>query len=177
MTDIALHPQTLDAAVFGGQLVLDSSLRTAVLISLFTDREVPELHEGQRGGWWGDALAAVGGDRIGSRLWTLQREKLTPLTAQRVKSAIEECLAWLIEDGAARRVAVATELQPPSRIAAQIELYRPDGQRDLVRFAIPWRESLGASAFERNAATAARFTDLAALYEFEYFVHYPEIDG
>ena len=57
MTDIALHESTLDIALFAGDLVPDESLRTALLVSLFSDREVPGLFGGERRGWWGDALA------------------------------------------------------------------------------------------------------------------------
>ena len=177
MTDIALHPQALDLAISAGDLVPDDSLRTAVIISLFTDREAPELSEGERRGWWGDVLAVTGGDRIGSRLWTLRREMLTERTATRVREAVIECLGWMIEDGVARNVTVTTELQKPQTIACRIVIERPNGQRELVRFALPWSASLGASNFEQNATYANSLSDLAALYEFEYFVHYPEVDG
>ena len=175
MTDIALHESNLDIALFAGDLVPDESLRTALLVSLFSDREVPGLFGGERRGWWGDALANADGDRIGSRLWTLRREKLTANTAQRVKEAVQECMAWLVDDGIARQVQVTTEIQKPDRLATRIELFRTNGQRELVRFAVPWSASFAASQFEQNVALANRFTELAALYEFEYFIHYPEL--
>ena len=114
MTDARL---VWDASVYGGDLVLagddlaaDGGLRTAVLLSLLTDRRVAagELPAGEtdRRGWWGDSLAADG-DVIGSRLWLLAREAARPDVERRAEEYAREALAWLVEDGAARRVDVA----------------------------------------------------------------------
>ena len=53
----------------------ERGLRSAVLISLFTDRraepgDVPEGEDPR--GWWADVLGEEG-DRIGSRLWLIDR--------------------------------------------------------------------------------------------------------
>ena len=52
----------------------------AVLISLFSWRRSNDDDGVQipyRKGWWGDTFSSISGDQIGSRLWLLQREKLT----------------------------------------------------------------------------------------------------
>lgn len=64
MTDIALAWDNAlfaaDLAIEGGRLVTDDGLRTAILISLFTDARandddpLPEPGADRRG-WWGDA--------------------------------------------------------------------------------------------------------------------------
>lgn len=119
MPDIAL---AFDTRHLRGDLVADASgelaqkddLQSAVVISLFTwrraepDDELP-ARDGDRKGWWGDSFAEVEGDRIGSRLWLLAREKITPETIARAKAYIEEALAWLVADGVASRVEVRVE--------------------------------------------------------------------
>jgi phage gp46-like protein len=87
-----------DAA--GPGLVMDDGLQSAVVISLFTDRradanDLPtNAPGGDRRGWWGDSFGDVPGDRIGSRLWLLAREKA------------KEALQWLLDDGIASAVNV-----------------------------------------------------------------------
>jgi len=94
-------------------LVRDDGLTTAVLISLFTDRRAkaddPLPDGNDRRGWVGDAISPVDGDRIGSRLWLLRREKQTEETRRRAEEYAREALAWLIEDGLAARVEVSAE--------------------------------------------------------------------
>ena len=98
-----------------GQLSLDDSLYTAVLISLFTDRragdddELP-ASETWRRGWWADSLAQNGiykRDQIGSRLWLLMRCKATETTRQRAQDYCNEALAWLLEDKMAKTITVS----------------------------------------------------------------------
>lgn len=87
----------------------DSPLARAVVISLFTWRRAGEsdVVDGlERMGWWGDAFPSVPNDKIGSRLWLLQREKLTPQTLLRAESYATEALEWLREDGHASAVSV-----------------------------------------------------------------------
>ncbi len=87
-------------------------LAQAVLISLFSWRK-SEVDDGvkapDRQGWWGDTFAVVPGDRIGSRLWLLQREKILPLTLQRAEAYATEALQWLIDDKLLERVSVKAE--------------------------------------------------------------------
>ena len=60
-----------------GVLTSGSDMYTAVIISLFTDglARSDDQHDGtDRRGWWGDSGSEM---TIGSRLWLLNREKLT----------------------------------------------------------------------------------------------------
>ncbi len=47
---------------------------------------------------------AVQNDRYGSRLWLLQRSKLTNQLVQTVRGYIRECLQWMIDDGVVSRI-------------------------------------------------------------------------
>lgn len=177
MTDFAIHLDAENAAIalFGGQLVMDESLRPAVLMSLFVDREVPGLHDGERRGWWGDALATDADDRTGSVLWTLQRERIRPDTPGRVKAACEQCLAWLVADGVARKVVATAQLRGADRVDVEIAIHRTNGQRELVRFALTWAATLGRHVLEQNRDQALGEASINALLEFEFFNHYPGI--
>lgn len=52
----------------------------------------------------GDTWPAVQNDRYGSRLWLLQRSKLTNQLVQTVRGYIRECLQWMIDDGVVSRI-------------------------------------------------------------------------
>ena len=53
-------------------------LTRAVVISLFTHRRAdPDDNVDVPMGWWGDTWPVVANDRYGSKLWILQRSKLT----------------------------------------------------------------------------------------------------
>lgn len=75
-----------------------TKLEEQTLISLFTWREAA-LSDGlaapNRKGWWGDAFAAVPGDRIGSRLYLLSRRKLTQETLALARDLTFEALDWM----------------------------------------------------------------------------------
>jgi len=98
-----------------GDFEHDATFTTALIISLFTDRRakeedpLPDPESNNRRGWWGDNLAEVQDDRIGSRLWLLSREKTTQDVLIRAKQYAEEALQWLIDDGVAAKVEVETE--------------------------------------------------------------------
>ncbi|HAY4364021.1 TPA: phage tail protein, partial [Escherichia coli] len=75
-------------------------LTRAVVISLFTWRRAePDDNADVPMGWWGDTWPAVQNDRYGSRLWLLQRSKLTNQLVQTVRGYIRECLQWMTDDG------------------------------------------------------------------------------
>lgn len=108
-------------------LTSDTSLRTAILLSLFTDRRandddsLPDDTDDRRG-WWGDSLppaTAATGWQTGSRLWLLSRAKQTDETARRARDYAEEALVWLTDSGAADAVTVETAWLPASTTSAR----------------------------------------------------------
>lgn len=144
MTDLALiwnvDLGAGDLAVVDGGLQTEEGLRTAVLVSLFTDRraradDALPADDGDRRGWWGDAAPATAGDQLGSRLWLLAREKRLTAVLARARDYCDEALAWMIEDGVARAVTVEVEAQG-AVLAIAVEILRPDGARS--RFETAW---------------------------------------
>ncbi|TCS62594.1 phage GP46 family protein [Varunaivibrio sulfuroxidans] len=156
---IYLDEKTLtgDLSMDGAGLAVDGGLGTAIAISLFTDRRAhPDdilpgdgaprsggRGGGDRRGWWGDGAppvvdgAPAEGDRIGSRLWLLGREKIVPETIARARTYVREALQWLIDDGVAARVDVAVEAAPGGVLAIAITVRRPTGANG--RFDYVWR--------------------------------------
>lgn len=123
-----------DLVLDRGAVVLDAGLRTAILISLFTDARAPDAaplpeESADRRGWWGDDFptsAARRGD-TGSLLWLLARSKITQATLNRARGYVIAALQWLLTDDIASRIAVEVEAQEQQRLAIRVEIERPDG--------------------------------------------------
>lgn len=140
----------IDFSVTGGDLARDDGVVSAVLISLFTDRralptdEIPD-GSGNRRGWWGDLLNDDPADRIGSRLWTLDRLKVTPENLRRTQEIAEEALAWMITDKVVTEVNVEAIEIPPRAAGASptlglvVTLQRADQPLEF-RFNQLWKE-------------------------------------
>lgn len=107
-----------------------TALERAVHISLFTWRRAAAgdpVDDVNRHGWWGDSFPSVVGDRIGSKLWLLQRRTITSQTIRDAQRYCEEALQWLLDDGHLTGVAVTIARPSPTRLNAHIVLSRPDG--------------------------------------------------
>jgi len=122
-----------DLNYVNGDLALEQGLYSAVLISLFTDARaadddiLPNILDDNRRGWWGDLVnPLVKNDKIGSRLWLLERSKTLPEVLVQAKEYIKESLQWLVEDGLASKIEVETERQPYGEttfLAFRVTLY------------------------------------------------------
>lgn len=144
MSDIALilKDNCFDLSIENDDLLADNGLETAVAISVFTDRrvsdeELPDLETKKRG-WWGDMFPEIDLDRIGSRLWTLDRSKTTVETLNRMNELCKESLNWMLEDGIAGEIAVNSEYNDNKQMITTIEISRPDEQSE--RFSVVWDE-------------------------------------
>ena len=83
-----------------------------------------------RQGWWGDTYATVAGDRIGSRLWLLQREKILPLTLQRAEAYAKEALQWMIDDRLVERITVnAVRGAEACQVDLRVVLFKRQSER------------------------------------------------
>jgi phage gp46-like protein len=109
-----------DFQVVAGRTTTGSLLRTAVYISLFTDRvngPGPLPKDGNRRGWWHDSFSGV---PIGSRLWQLKRRKIAnrQMLINEATDILKEALQWMIDQGLVASVAIAVTL-PPANAAAR----------------------------------------------------------
>lgn len=147
MTDVALFwdadAVAADLSLEAGDLATEAGLKTAVIVSLFTDRRarpddrLPQ-DGGDRRGWWGDVAGQEADDQIGSRLWLLSREKQTPEVVARAREYALEALGWMLRDRVASAVEVEAEITRPGVLGLGIIITRPDGP-GRERFDFVWK--------------------------------------
>jgi len=119
-----------DIDIVNGDLVIDESLETAIIISLFSDRYATnkeELPKGEKDlhGWWGDSTLPDG-DKIGSLLWTIRRNGITPDNIIKAKEYAIDALKWMITDGVAKSVDVSVARTSLNQLAFNITISKPD---------------------------------------------------
>ena len=151
MTDLTLTLDTgglgVDFSIVANDLATDEGLRSAVVVSLFSDAlarpddAIPDGTENRRG-WWGDIFPPVAGDRTGSRLWLLSREKELPVVLDRAREYATEALNWLLEDGVADAVEVSAEIVRPGMLGLTIVIRRSAGGRVDLRFDYAWQAEM-----------------------------------
>ena len=132
-TDLLAGDIKIEGAGFDESPLLD----TLIINALFSDaRATPEVlarmglpPDTDPRGWVGDSYAKTKGDRYGSLLWTLEREKQTDETLNLARDYCEAALAFLIEDGIAGSITVAAEWIRRGVLAVAISLGLIDGRR------------------------------------------------
>jgi phage gp46-like protein len=127
-----------------GDLGSDEGMRTAVALSLLSDRRAlpdDELPGGgnDRRGWWADALAETQGDQFGSRLWLLGREKDLESVRDRAETYARESLEWLLEDKVAADLEVTAATVANDTLQIRVVVIRGDGSRLAEQFQYVWR--------------------------------------
>ena len=81
----------------------------------------------RRRGWWGNVTAQIEDFEIGSKLWLINQERLTPEVINRIKDFAARGLSWLIDEGFAVDLQIdVKKLDGLVRIDITIE--RPNGQ-------------------------------------------------
>tara|TARA_R110000803_G_scaffold162194_1_gene225802 strand:+ start:15212 stop:15664 length:453 start_codon:yes stop_codon:yes gene_type:complete len=142
MSDIGLFQinRCFDIVVESDDLKPDDGLETAVAISVFSDKRVtsddlPEFATDKKG-WWGDMFPEVPNDKIGSRLWLLDREKTTNETLRRSEDFIKESLTWMLEDGVASDITVQSSYDDNNQAIPIVEISRPGSES--VRYQVLW---------------------------------------
>lgn len=129
-----------DWSMTGALLTTGNDIETALLISLFTDRQaepedvIPDGTNDPRG-WWGDEFSTV---KIGSRLWLLNRSKQTQETLQRAYDYIVEALQWMVDDGVVAKFDVYVEWTAAGQLGAQVVAYKQDGSTVAKAYSWAW---------------------------------------
>ena len=115
------------------------NLTRSVIISLFSWRRAdPDDDSEQPMGWWGDSYPTIQNDRIGSRLYLLQRTTLTSKTVELARGYLEQALAWLKDDGVVSRITINVQRRGTEILTAEITLNRNDGSSQLITFDDLW---------------------------------------
>ena len=143
MRDVSLKLQNgyFDLAINGLDLEADDGLENALTISIFTDGRVtddqlPYGHTKKRG-WWGDMFPDIPGDKIGSRLWTINPEKITNETLRKAIDYCRESTKWMIADGIADTINFTTEYNENKHLNIFIEVVKP-GESSPSKYQIIW---------------------------------------
>lgn len=104
-------------------LTTQEGITHAVLQSIYNHAESTKNDQVRmgvikRGGCWSQTLLYI----VGSRDWTISREKLTPQTLSMAKRFYEESLAWLVSNGHAKSVKVSVWKEKPNQIGRDVEI-------------------------------------------------------
>lgn len=123
-----------------GAVISDAEIKTAVLISIFSDRranETDEVIDGDYKGWWADTYNDY---KIGSRLWTLRRRKATDQVLRLANEIVVEALQWLIDDGIAENVTVENEwsIRNKGMMNMVVQIFKPDKTKLDFKFEEKW---------------------------------------
>ena len=138
MTDLCFD-DSLDIVFENGDFKKEESLKTAVLISLFTDArceidEVPFQGKSQKG-FWGDTLF---GEKTGSKLWLLSRVNSSNETITRTNEYVKEALNWLIEDNIAEDVVVNTYYKNKKTLSLNIQIIKSNKESESIDIENLW---------------------------------------
>ncbi|WP_418114380.1 phage GP46 family protein [Vibrio scophthalmi] len=90
-----------------------------------TQNDRARMNKNERGGTWSDELLKV----VGSRDWTLKREKLTRQTLSLAKRFYEESLSWLVTDGYAKSVEVSVWEAKPTVMGRNVLITLIDDEK------------------------------------------------
>ncbi len=131
-----------DWSISGGALASGDDLATAALISLFTDRRaddddiLPDASDDRRG-WWGDLDQDV---PIGSRLWLLDRSRLSEDVANTAKGYVAEALKWMLDDQVAASITIVTAIASRSQLDILVTITRHDGSVVPLKYSWAWSQ-------------------------------------
>ena len=153
--DIALiiEDNCFDIRLEDGDFIADDGLETVIITALFTDKRVrndqlPDFATDKRG-WWGDMVSEVDQDRIGSRLWTLARSKISNETLRLYEDYSREALQFLIEDGIANQIEVSASYNDNFHLILSINVRRPN--KEETKFNLLWdNQSIEVLNKDRN---------------------------
>ena len=117
-----------------------------MIASLFTDARAGDDDRlpddgADRRGWWGNAFSPVAGRELGSKLWLLNREKLTAATVERGRAYAAAALAWLKQDGIVSALSVQATAIDNQMLAIAVTVDRPEGPARQV-YDFVWERSL-----------------------------------
>lgn len=147
MSDIRLvrtSNQDFDLDIEGGDLVLSDSLQNAVLLSLaiWNRSEIDSgvaATENVQGGWWADALNEL---PLGSKLYTIFRDRLDESSLEKAKGLVKDALKWLLDDGVAKSVDVSATIAGKTSAEFVIVIKKPDGNDEEFKWKTNWEASI-----------------------------------
>lgn len=113
-----------------GDISTINGMETACLVSLFTDRRLPESvapYPMSRSGWIGNIRTAKEPRQLGSELWALENARLTTYLLAQRKEACTRAFDWMLIDRAARSVSATSRYNSDGVVSDGIEITARDG--------------------------------------------------
>lgn len=130
-------------------LLSDSGLETAILISLFSDRRasaddvIPDTSIDDLRGWWGDTLINF---NIGSLLWLLGRSSTSETLPSEIEEYTNNALSWLIAEGIAKTITTTTVRSGTYHFKSTIVIQRSEAVDITFTYYYNWKsQTLGGS--------------------------------
>lgn len=120
-----------------------TKLHTAICISLFTDARAQEddLPDGEENrGYWGD-IALPAGESLGSKLWLLQRRKITGEVVLKARDYAADAVAWMVDSGAVQAVNVESQRYNQDTIAFAVT-YRLPAEQNWQKLMLEWKNGI-----------------------------------
>jgi phage gp46-like protein len=135
----------LDIEISSGAIQQDDGLASLVYLCLFTDARAAaddELPNGStdKRGWPGDTYLDTA---WGSRLWLLDREKLTNDTKNKAVNYAIEALNKLKDAGYIKSVTVAGSIPQLNTLVLNITLTKPNGTPESLTVSSRWSAQYG----------------------------------
>lgn len=155
MTDLVLayNPDFggFDLVLTETDLATDDGWTGAVVLSAFADRRADPGDPIPAGvdprGWWGDRVQPLARpqqgnganpDRIGSRLWLLEREVQSAANLVRAKKILAEAFAWMTQDGYVTALAINVWYPRRAWLGFSITATWPDGSTSTHTDELAW---------------------------------------
>ncbi|HDR1414529.1 TPA: phage GP46 family protein [Pasteurella multocida] len=123
-----------DLVVINDELMLDNSLTTSIIISLFTDLRVDDSR-----GWWGDDFNSDN-HQTGSKLWLLNREKQLKSVLDDAQTYATQALSWLVKDKEIKDYQVIASNPETSVLLLTIIVELLDGSQEQFTFSTRWSD-------------------------------------
>ena len=120
------NKQQLDLATVDSTFL--AWLENAITISLFTDARASDddVEGDDKRGYWGD-MDLPGDESLGSKLWLLKREKITPDVINKTRDYCIDALVWLVDEEYLQATDITTTRSGNDRILILIKCQLPDG--------------------------------------------------
>lgn len=141
-------------SIANNDLIMDDGLVTSAIISLFTDARARDddvlpdslspVENRDLRGWWGDETSEKKGDSVGSRLWLLERSKVTAEVLQQAKAYAKDALQWMIDEGAAAKIEVVAERGGVrgDQLWLGVSIIKSTGEEKTFKFNLAWEETV-----------------------------------
>lgn len=125
-------------------IALDPGIKTAVIISLFTDARIPEsVHfTGDRRGYWGDVVEKEDYVSTGSLIWTLKRERISRKTIDLLKQYCKDALNWMITDNVADEIIINIDKSVQNVNMLLVKIFIFKNKKNLLRYNFNWQSEI-----------------------------------